>query len=258
MAFKFLTQSLLLINCWSFSFSFRKLTGLSSLQLKNYVQEQLSNNHTSLGYKHARKLLLDYDRIDIYQPEEHSKCTFLKVPYRSYTKINKQSHKFNIEHIYPQSKSSRQRALKSDLHNIFVCDSLLNQHRSNYKFGDYDSYQDRLDQLIFLDSSGNEIKRPQSNLDSVCAKDNRRLVFIPTASSRGIISRSLAYICLRYNLRLDKVIIDNQLIAKWNQQFPPRQSEHIRNFWIHHFQGNRNIFIDQPDLISTIFPNDYP
>lgn len=250
---KILLMGLLLLKgSWGFSYPFRDLSHLSSKCLREYLHEHLSSNHSTISYKEARKLLLDHDRIDIYQSSEHSEYSFLSYLPKSYTHINHYTHKFNIEHIYPQSKTHKKKGQKSDLHNIFVCDSLLNQHRSNYRFGDYDSYHNKLNQLTFLDSSGNEIECPQDNLDLVCAKDNQKLVFIPTAASRGIISRAIAYMCFRYNLKLEKAVIDKQLILKWNQQFPPRDSEKIRNFWVHYFQGNRNIFIDHPEILSQL------
>ena len=247
-----ITSLLLWTKSWGFSFSFKKANNLSSKQFKSYLQQHLSNNHTYMSYKEVRKLLLDYDRLDIYQPNEHSDYSFLSYLPKSYTHVNQRTHKFNIEHIYPQSKS-KNKVTKSDMHNIFVCDSLLNQHRSNFRFGDYSDYNGNLKQLIFLDESGNEIDTPPKDLDLFCAKDTQKLVFIPTAISRGIISRSLAYMYLRYDLKLEKVITDKKLIQKWNQQFPPSSSEKIRNFWVHYFQGNRNIFIDHPELISKIF-----
>lgn len=253
MTFRFITKSLLYLSCLGFPNHRRSWSHLNPSQLKNYLHEQLSINHTSIGYKQARKLLLDYDQIDIYQPGDHSECFFSGICHLPYSDHNKKTHKFNIEHVYPQSKSSKKKKVKSDLHNIFVCDALINQHRSNYRFADYDYYQDQTNKLVFLDSSGNEMVPFEENIENLCAKDTRKLIFIPPALSRGIISRSLAYNCLRYDLKPEKVIIDIDLIRKWNRQFPPRQTEKIRNFWIHHFQGNRNIFIDHPELIDLIF-----
>ena len=254
MTFRLIIKSLLSICCFGFSNYLRLFYHLTPVQLKNYLYHQLSDNQTNIGYKQARKLLLDYDQIDIYQSGDQSECFFSGLCLLPYSEHNKKTHKFNIEHIYPQSQSGKKKQVKSDLHNIFVCDSLINQHRSNYRFADYDDNQ-KINNLIFLDSSGNIIIPSQHNIDDLCAKDTKNLIFIPPSLSRGIISRSIAYIWLRYDLNPEKVIVNTNLIKKWNSQFPPRKSEKIRNVWIHHVQGNRNIFIDHPELIDLIFNN---
>ena len=249
----FLELFIVSVNSLSPKFSVNNLIKKTTLERQKIIYQHISNNQTVIPYKQARDMLLQHDRIDIYQNGDRSPCHFLKVPNNCYADINKDTHKFNIEHIFPQSKSGHNKNIKSDLYNIFVCDSYLNQQRSNYRFADLSFYNGKFRQLSFLDSSGNNIDPLICDIDTLCAVDSKQKIFIPSPLSRGIISRSIAYLSLRYNIKLEKVIVDKKLISIWNNKYPPRRTEHIRNFWINRFQGNRNLFIDYPELVNFFF-----
>ena len=95
-------------------------------------------------------------------------------------------------------------------------------------------------------------------------------IFDPPASRKGDIARSLMYMDLRYDgvepdtldLRLtdcpfqperDMAYLSQMLT--WHREDPPDDAERIRNFkTCANWQGNRNPFIDFPELADTLFP----
>ena len=42
------------------------------------------------------------------------------------------------------------------------------------------------------------------------------------------------------------------MFLKWNREDPPDEWEQSRNDRVEHYQGNRNPFIDEPDLADRI------
>lgn len=227
--------------------------------LKNDIHLKLKQNHRNISYKQAKKLLSTYDLLKIY---EQNNCQFSLdgCPYEdNIIKGNIRKHQitnYNLEHIYPQSKGTKNKIAKSDLHNLFLCNNLVNFHRSNYKFTDT-TYLDNNDSLEYLDKKGNKIIHFNDQLYPKTAfltcKSSRKKIFVPTYINKGIISRAIAYISIRYNLPVEQVIDPPFLLIEWSNQYPPSNVEIIRNNWISKIQGNHNLFISHPELLSFCF-----
>ena len=76
--------------------------------------------------------------------------------------------------------------------------------------------------------------------------------FQPPPSNRGVVARSWLYMQLRYP---DVSMSDCQLetLLAWHRQYPPTSTELVRNSQIcANFQGNRNPYVDYPELAETI------
>lgn len=245
---KFINKKFLILLFIPFSnaFNLEKLI-ISHLDLKLFKQSikiQISNNHKPLSYKKAKQLLLKYDQMRIYDNNDFSNN--LDIVKNNY---------WNIEHLYPQSKGTKNIPLKSDLYHLFVCNSLLNSHRSNFKFTDTVNlnYNDKIE---FLDRRGNKIDINNNTINNkavLCCKSNHQKLFIPTNYNKGLISRSIAYMTTRYDLSLDSIIDPPELILDWNKKYPPTTYEIMRSLWIFQHQGNINLFILYPELINYCF-----
>ena len=125
------------------------------------------------------------------------------------------------------------------MHNIFLTTAYLNNYRSNYKYVDENNYLIYKDNKPYLNFT-NELVfyDPHKNY-----KNNKLKIFIPYLESRGIISRSIAYMKMTYpELVLEKVI-DLEILIKWNNQYPPTEIEKKQNEIINTIQGNYNPFI---------------
>ncbi len=136
---------------------------------------------------------------------------------------------FNTEHIYPQSKFKGD--AKSDLHHLKVCDSKLNTSRSN---------------TPFANGSG---------------KAGRTLKgWYPGDEWKGDVARMIMYINLRYNDKIDNNIVVGgiDVLLKWNDEDPFSQLELQRNNVIEEAQGNRNPFIDFPQLARAAYQSYKP
>lgn len=131
---------------------------------------------------------------------------------------------FNTEHIYPQSKY--QNNAKGDLHHLRACDKSVNSRRGN---------------LPFTQGKGS---------CKIIGKG-----WYPGDEWKGDIARMIFYLNLRYNEKLDTSISTGgiALLLKWNDEDPVSPLEHQRNNVIEGAQGNRNPFIDFPQLARRIY-----
>jgi deoxyribonuclease I len=153
-------------------------------------------------------------------------------------KIIERELKYNTEHIVPQSWFHAREPMKGDLHHLFVCHPTCNSRRSNYPYADFSFYQPEL---------------PTEKIRNHCGivMDGR---FEPEYG-KGAAARAMLYFLLRYPKAIKKSFleqIDLRLLIHWHEAFPVTIYEKHRNQAIYHIQGNRNPFIDFPDLVHEI------
>lgn len=129
---------------------------------------------------------------------------------------------FNTEHVYPQSMLEGSSV--SDLHILRVVDARINSQRSNRPF---------------IDGSG-----PYSLMDG--------FTFYPGQEWKGDVARMIMYMNLRYDEPFED-IGSLKLFLEWNAQDPVSSLEKQRNRVIEGAQGNRNPFVDNPNLATSIW-----
>ncbi|WP_079508762.1 endonuclease I family protein [Mesobacillus jeotgali] len=153
-------------------------------------------------------------------------------------KVFEDHFKMNTEHIVPQSWFEGAEPMKGDLHHLFVCDPACNITRSNFPFTDFDFYNPESD------------NEPVKNNCGV----STGLEFEPE-HGKGATARAMLYFFLRYPKRVKNEFrkkVNIPLLVRWNEEFPPTIHEKHRNQAIYYIQGNRNPFIDFPDLAKKI------
>ncbi|QED46292.1 endonuclease I family protein [Cytobacillus dafuensis] len=171
-----------------------------------------------LGLLKNKKYLLD----ELHKKMAHIESTF----------------KFNTEHIVPQSWFGGKEPMKGDLHHLFVCQPECNTARSNFPYDDFDFYV------------------PESSEEKIqnhCGVANEGK-FEPE-NGKGVAARAMLYFLLRYPKAIRKPFsqqIDLGLLISWNHQFNVTIHEKHRNRAIYRIQGNRNPFIDFPELAEEM------
>lgn len=156
------------------------------------------------------------------------------------TTANERNFLFNCEHVVPQSWFDKKQPMRGDLHHLFACEPTCNSRRSNFPYTDFLNYTPEI--------SGQTIH-------SSCGKVEGEQ-FEPEYG-KGVVARATLYFLIRYDPIIDESWegkINLSLLLEWNKKFPVTLYEKHRNLAIHELQGNRNPFIDFPDLASdTIF-----
>jgi len=169
----------------------------------------------------------------------------------------------NREHVWAKSNASfYELGGGADLHHLRPADSKVNSARSNYIMG---TIEDRDSYTIYLTSDG--ISYPAGY---VCNS-----VFEPLDNVKGDVARILLYVYTRWqqpNLFTDvasadlppkdsddsansgsAVIESLATLLEWNYEDPVDEWEMERNDLTQDVQGNRNVFIDYPELAWSLF-----
>jgi len=198
---------------------YNTLRGLKNDELRQSLQQQISRAR-SCDYTTARRLvMLEIDNYDHYV-----ECVYtgkvIAVSEMPKTTV------MNIEHTWPQSKGATGVA-KSDMHHLFPTDPVANSTRSSLPFGMVDNpkWQDG--------GSECDLKR-----------------FEVRKKSRGNTARAIFYFATRYGKTIGEG--EENVLRAWHREDPVDANERARNDRVEAVQGNRNPFVDRPELVDYI------
>ncbi|CDQ41321.1 MULTISPECIES: endonuclease I family protein [Virgibacillus] len=200
------------------------LISIYSGQTRDPEETILEDHLTSIKREEALKLVSDHN-------QKHLLSTLQQIS---------KDLKFNCEHSVPQSWFNEREPMRGDIHHLFTCDPVCNSIRSNYPYHD------------FLDYNPNAIDGQR--IEEACGKSEEER-FEPEYG-KGTVARAMLYFMMRYPNEIEsshRESIDIDLLIEWHQQFPPDLYEKHRNRAIYEIQGNRNPFIDFPEILTQPF-----
>lgn len=243
------------------------LDGLDKAQMYETLTRLLSDTHTTtLSYKRARLVHLYpwidrradrsrelrglysgqvFDALDVVRRESamerrREQAIRERIVRESLDGVDdvfleelEAANPFNCEHVVPQSWFNKRKQPKADLHHLFTCESGCNNFRGNRAYFDF----------------ANEAVRDG------CGESGER-TFEPKLG-KGAAARATLYFLLRYPGEIadsGKEMPKDRLktILKWSKQDKVSLWEQHRNAEIQKVQGNRNPFIDFPELVDKI------
>ena len=117
------------------------------------------------------------------------------------------------------------------MHHLFPVNSRANSTRSTRMFAD-----------VYYG-------KPVVNCE-ISQYDDNYPYFEPPANHRGNVARAIFYFAVRYKGEISKR--EEDALRRWHEQDPVDEAERIRNDKIYELQGNRNPFIDYPELVGRI------
>jgi len=205
--------------------------------------------HEALGYDSARRLMfgtIDLQKFadgtyvvrDVYCERFFSDKDFGNDKQIGPGLLPSSGNIVNTEHTWPQSRFTgryNKEMQKSDLHHLFPTDSEMNSRRSSFRFGHVKK------DLENLKCNQNRLG-PQEGDGSV--------VFEPPVNHRGNVARAIFYFATRYEMKISP--LEQAALKEWNKADPVDDIERRRNDMIEDMQGNRNPYIDYPELIDAI------
>ncbi|SFE98586.1 endonuclease I family protein [Alteribacillus iranensis] len=202
-----------------------KLKGLYSGVEKNPSQVMVEDKEMiEKRYAHYQSYLFG----DHSSPARKKKMIHLARKYR-----------LNTEHVVPQSWFRAKEPMKGDLHHLFACEPECNKIRSNYPYDDFSQTETR-------------------TVSNRCGSyDGER--FEPRYG-KGEAARATLYFLLRYPRELNKNArqkLNIQTLVKWHENSPVTRHEKHRNQAIFEIQGNRNPFIDHPNILTPLINDLY-
>lgn len=125
--------------------------------------------------------------------------------------------------------------MRGDLHHLFACESRCNSFRNNFPYTDLPNYP--------ADES--------EKLRSDCG--NTVSGFFEPERNKGVVARAVLYFMVRYPGAI--AVYDDsaiQVLKSWAAEQPISLYEKHRNREIYLLQGNRNPFIDYPEILQTL------
>lgn len=144
---------------------------------------------------------------------------------------------FNIEHVVPKSWFDAKQPMRDDLHHLFTEERKCNSQRANLP-------------LREAGEGAEEIK------SCGLMRTSHGKAFEPNAG-KGEAARAILYFVTRHPGELgdankEMTSADLPKLLEWHKQYPVTDYERHRNTVIEREQGNRNPFIDFPDLASKV------
>jgi len=235
------------------SYTYSTLSSLNGSSLKSKLYSLMSS---------TMKKSVTYKSLTSYWPytdaEDGEAGTVL-----FYSDVDSSS--FNREHVWPKSRGSfYQINAGSDLHHLRPTNASVNSTRGNHTMGD-------------LNHSGTAVKY---NGKTVGWLDTSTDTFEPLDNVKGDVARIYLYVYVRWqqpNLYEDvssanlpafdsddsandgqAVIESLDTLLEWMIEDPVDTWEMSRNDIIEDVQGNRNVFIDYPELAWKLFGKTVP
>jgi uncharacterized repeat protein (TIGR02543 family) len=239
---------------------YRSAYGLSGSALKTALKNIISSTHSPKSYDALWTMFYTSDKApngkvwDMYSAtnaEGTAAAYWYTLGSDQAGTYNSEADVYNREHTWPQSNFGEWSTAKGDGHHVTPTDGYVNGRRSNYAYGEVGS-------ATWTSMNGSKLGSARSGLGFTGT------VFEPVGFYKGDHARMHFYMALRYYgdshfLSCDwanagaklKPWYDTMLRA-WAASDAVSAKEIARNNAIQAHQGNRNPFIDYPELISMI------
>lgn len=158
---------------------------------------------------------------------------------------------WNREHVWPVSLGgfSKNQTPGCDLHHIRPSDKSLNGKRGNDIYGEVEN--------------GNPVTGTVT-VDGTVGGHKSGGVFEPLDNVKGDVARICLYMYARYGSEysgcksITNVFQSIDVLLKWHEMDPVDTWEMGRNEVVYGIQGNRNVFIDYPELAWLLFDEEIP
>lgn len=214
-------------------------------EMREEIKEMaLAGHNPAHSYTQARGFVMQKVHLDTDKSGYFIQDVYCKIKYRAKVSPNSMPNheQINVEHTWPKSRfgstkgSSKYSQQVSDLHHLYPSDSRTNSLRANHNFTQFDNDDNIIQECPFSKQGISESTHQQA--------------FEPPEEHKGNVARALFYFAVRYNMRISQN--EEFFLRQWNIIDPVDHEEIERNDKIEKIQGNRNPFVDDPDLANLI------
>ncbi len=230
---------------------------LSGLELRTWLKENCYDgffNNISPGGQYSASRSAMYNNANGID-NQGGEVICVYTGYADDVNSNTYPNPVNTEHSIPQSWFGRNEPMVGDIHHLFPTHGDVNGERSNHPF---DEINDNVTDIWFIanpnyTTSGNI---PVQNIDLYSEKGNGanlgRTAFEPREDHKGNLARAVFYFYTVYPNAAGNIaqIGDINVLYQWHLNDPADQAEIERNTNVEAVQGNRNFYIDDPNLVA--------
>lgn len=221
--------------------------------------EEIVGDHDQLTYKNLWELFKESDVKDNGKIwDMYSTSNFTPGKDQAGNVNSQIGVNYNREHSMPKSWFHDEDPMYTDGFHLYPTDSRVNSQRSNYPFGECDGGT-RLPDANGVHALG---KVGTSTYSGYKGK-----VFEPDDLYKGDFARTYFYMAAAYNSRIEDWDSDQlggtsypcfsswsvKMFMEWHRLDPVSEKELDRNEVIYEWQGNRNPFIDHPEMAEYVW-----
>lgn len=233
-------------------------TGAADYYTGNYTYANLSGQIEDTLLQSLRKLMTDTHK----KTSSYNDCRDMAVNtdcqngdgtvvllYTSYVSSRSEYNGWNREHVWPQSLGGGNTSGGgADLHHIRPSDAVVNSTRGNKKYGN---------------ANGGSAVNGSNPASGYLGGYSGNGYFEPLDNVKGDVARICLYVYVRWGSAwgadsITKVFQSVDVLLEWMELDPVDTWEMGRNEVVEAYQGNRNVFIDYPELAWLLFGEDIP
>lgn len=232
-------------------------SGLEDNSLRTWLKSNWYDGfHSNLSYSNARKAMYDY--ID-EAPDGDVYCVYsgFHQDARNVSFLDP----INAEHTVPQSIFNEALPMRSDIHHLFPTHMDVNSARGSLPFGDVNDAS--TDRWYIVNSNNSDVtfltSTPSSNIDAY-SELNTNSTFEVKEDHKGNTARAVFYFYTMYPNTSGGIerVGDLDELYQWHLDDPVDDWERQRNTRTAERQGNRNPYIDHPELVALAWGFDDP
>ncbi len=229
------------------NYTYDKLDDLSGDALFDALQKLMRDTHTNISvYNDCRDMATKVD-----SEQNNGKITLLYTSYQATTAEygNTGSNGWNREHVWPKSLGGNStKGGGADMHHIRPADAIVNSTRNNNKYGN---------------ATGGSAVYGRKPAEGCLGGYLGGGYYEPLDNVKGDVARICLYMYVRWNSDwgcddLEKVFESVEILLEWCALDPVDTWEMGRNEVIGEIQGNRNVFIDYPELAWLMLGYEIP
>lgn len=219
-------------------------SNLNGASLRSWLKANFyDGKHNALGYSDARRKM--YNHID-------NKNNTIVGVYSGYVKswnaggTGNNPDPINCEHTVPQSFFGKSEPMRSDIHHLFPTYKNWNSVRSNYPFAEINDNTT----TKWMRNTSSRSSIPSSNIDEYSEQAGQK--FEPREDHKGNVARAVFYFFTMYPTQAGSITSVGNLntLYQWHLSDPVDAAELARNNAIEQYQGDRNPYVDQPNLVA--------
>ncbi len=220
---------------------------LTGQQLRNWLKTNWYDGlHRTLGYDGARQQMFGY--VDAVA----GKVACVYTGYTVNSGFTTTLGNVNTEHTIPQSFFNEKNPMRSDIHHLFPTHETANNIRGNLPFGEIPDNQTEK-WLGSTQGGSNYVSlttKPSSNADLY--SEWQPTLFEPREDHKGNVARAVFYFYTMYPTEAGSITRLGNLdtLYKWHLIDPVDQAERERNSRIAQKQGNKNPYIEYPEIVG--------
>ncbi|MBQ8387779.1 MAG: endonuclease [Clostridia bacterium] len=227
------------------SYAYDAMSGLSQSDLLTTLRTLMKSTHKKqTSYSNCR----DYaNKTDCENGDGYTIVTLYTSYESNYGEYNGGSG-WNREHVWPKSLGGfEQEGAGADLHHIRPSESQTNSQRGNLKYGNV-----------------NGGSSTTGNMSGLAGGNYSGSYFEPLDNVKGDVARICLYVYVRWGGEYSKcssitnVFQSVDVLLEWCALDPVDTWEMGRNEVVSKIQGNRNVFIDYPELAWQLFGRQAP